>query len=257
LKNFFRTLLTSNTFMTLYTVGYMNPAMRKLYYTLIVGLPAVMILGALGGLAYYSYSSNPSTEKATGPLGVSLESPAAGLQGTLPPESLLGAQTQRQGMQQQQMQIPQKPTVGPTITSPSPTPTKSPTPSPSPTKSATPSPTASPTQTPKPTSKPSSPSELKIISIGDTKVELSWSAPSSAEPGVTDYIVEYSRHSINSWNEFNDGNSTETKTTVTNLVNNTNYDFRIKAINAAGDGSYSSIVNATPNAPTPSPSPTL
>jgi len=48
------------------------------------------------------------------------------------------------------------------------------------------------------------------------------------------------------WLTFSDGTSTTASTTVTGLTNGTSYDFRIKAVNAVGTGSPSSVASSTP-----------
>ncbi|MBI1346297.1 hypothetical protein GC163_08395 [bacterium] len=82
-------------------------------------------------------------------------------------------------------------------------------------------------------------------SAGDNHMILSWQPP-QADGGapVTDYAVEYKRHSESSYATWVDGVSTGTSATVNGLVAGTLYDFRITAINAQGSGA-SVLLSAT------------
>lgn len=77
-------------------------------------------------------------------------------------------------------------------------------------------------------------------SAGNTQVSLSWSAPTvSAQTPITDYIIQYSSNSGSTWTTFSDGTSSSTSATVTGLTNGTAYTFRVVAVNAVGQGAYS------------------
>jgi hypothetical protein len=81
------------------------------------------------------------------------------------------------------------------------------------------------------------------------RVTLSWQAPKSRGfSTIVDYSVQYSEDAGATWNTAADSVSTATTTTVTGLVNNTNYLFRVAAINDDGTGPYATT--ATPVAPT-------
>jgi hypothetical protein len=69
------------------------------------------------------------------------------------------------------------------------------------------------------------------------QVALSWSAPTLGSP-ATDYQVQYSPNSGASWTTFADGTSTATSAVVTGLTNGTGYIFRVRAVNALGEGPY-------------------
>jgi hypothetical protein len=80
-------------------------------------------------------------------------------------------------------------------------------------------------------------------------VKLTWQMPKSRGfLPVVDYIVQYSEDAGATWNTAADSVSTATTTTVTGLVNNTNYLFRVAAINDDGTGPYATT--AAPVAPT-------
>jgi hypothetical protein len=74
---------------------------------------------------------------------------------------------------------------------------------------------------------------------GNAQVSLSWSAPSLGSP-PTDYQVQYSSNSGTTWTTFSDGTSTATFAVVTGLTNGTGYIFRVRAVNALGEGPYGS-----------------
>lgn len=83
---------------------------------------------------------------------------------------------------------------------------------------------------------------------GDAEVSLSWTAPTGvlAQTPITDYIVQYSSDGGSNWATFADGTSTDTTATVTGLTNDTEYTFRVAAVNGVGTGSFGDSVAATP-----------
>jgi len=88
------------------------------------------------------------------------------------------------------------------------------------------------------------------VSIDDSSVDLSWSAPiSNGGSAITDYIIEYKLTSGGVWAPFADGVSTNSFTTVLNLSNDTSYSFRVSAVNAIGQGPVSDEVTAIPGPP--------
>ena len=86
---------------------------------------------------------------------------------------------------------------------------------------------------------------------GDGRVLLSWAAPPDGGSPVTDYAVQYSGDAGATWNTFADGVSADTDATVTGLTNGQAYQFRVSATNAAGTGTASGIVSATPDGTPP------
>ena len=74
-------------------------------------------------------------------------------------------------------------------------------------------------------------------SAGNAQVSLTWSAPTLGTP-PTDYQVQYSSNSGSTWTTFADGTSTATSAVVTGLTNGTGYIFRVRAVNALGEGPY-------------------
>jgi protocatechuate 3,4-dioxygenase beta subunit len=83
--------------------------------------------------------------------------------------------------------------------------------------------------------------------VGSGQVRLTWTAPAaSGGSAVTDYVIQRSRTSSSNWTTVSDGVRTTTSYTVSGLSNGVRYYFRIAAKNAAGAGSFTSVINATP-----------
>ena len=89
---------------------------------------------------------------------------------------------------------------------------------------------------------------LNVVAIpGNGRVNLRWTAPASdGNSFVAGYSVQYSSNAGLTWNNASVPNSTRLFAAVPNLLNGTNYNFRISAINFAGTGAYSTVVSATP-----------
>ncbi len=96
---------------------------------------------------------------------------------------------------------------------------------------------------------PSAPQNL-AATVKGSSMDLSWTPPTNdgGQP-VTDYIIQYQKTVGGSWYTFPDGTSTQATTTVTGLSNANSYDFRVAAVNSVGQGSWSSVVSATPGEP--------
>jgi hypothetical protein len=91
---------------------------------------------------------------------------------------------------------------------------------------------------------------VPVATVGS--VALSWSNP-SLETGI---VVERSVSSPSAWMELITLPADSTAYTDTNVISLTNYYYRVKARNAAGDSAYSSVRNVTVPAPAPPPAPT-
>ena len=87
---------------------------------------------------------------------------------------------------------------------------------------------------------------------GNSQVSLSWSVPNNGGAPISDYIIEQ-RAVGGVFSTVNDGVSSLASATVTGLTNQTTYEYRVRARNSVGDGVWSTIVSATPQAPTPPP----
>jgi hypothetical protein len=82
--------------------------------------------------------------------------------------------------------------------------------------------------------------------VGSGQVKLTWTAPaSSGGATITDYIIQRSTNGV-TWTTVSDGVSTARSRLVSGLTNRTSYQFRVAAVNAAGQGPFSAIVRATP-----------
>ncbi len=82
---------------------------------------------------------------------------------------------------------------------------------------------------------------------GNTQIFLSWTAPANNGDPITDYVVDYKLNSEPTvWSTFADGVSALTTATVTGLTNGLVYNFRVSAVNGAGQGSASATASATP-----------
>ena len=81
--------------------------------------------------------------------------------------------------------------------------------------------------------------------VGSGEVKLTWNAPSSNGPAITDYVIESKIGGVVSWSTVGDGISTATVFTVGRLVNGLSWDFRVRA-KSTGFGDWSTTVSATP-----------
>ena len=91
-----------------------------------------------------------------------------------------------------------------------------------------------------------------VGSAGNAQVSLTWSAPTLGTP-PTDYHVQYSSNSGSTWTTFADGISTATSAVVTGLTNGTGYIFRVRAVNALGEGPYGAASGVVTPAANPVP----
>jgi hypothetical protein len=76
-------------------------------------------------------------------------------------------------------------------------------------------------------------------------VSLSWTSPASnGGSSITDYTIQYSSDSGATWATFSHSASASTSATVTGLTRGTAYIFRVAAVNALGNGAFSSASSA-------------
>ncbi|MFM7206389.1 MAG: fibronectin type III domain-containing protein, partial [Planctomycetaceae bacterium] len=88
---------------------------------------------------------------------------------------------------------------------------------------------------------PAAPTNVQGV-IGDTVVDLAWTVPAAANGSpISDYEVEYSTSSSFPGTVFPHVPSTATTLRLTGLVNGTQYWIRVRAVNAAGGGTWSQV----------------
>jgi hypothetical protein len=94
------------------------------------------------------------------------------------------------------------------------------------------------------TTPPATPQGLSA-SPGDREVTLSWIA--NTEPDLNNYAIQWKQSSDSTWTLISGIDKTLTSYTVTGLTNGVSYDFRIQALDMAGNISgWSAIVEARP-----------
>ena len=73
--------------------------------------------------------------------------------------------------------------------------------------------------------------------------------PDANGAAITDYIVEQSADGATGWTVITDSGGVLTTHTVTGLTNDVVHYFRVAAVNAIGQGSWSNVISATPVPP--------
>ena len=102
-----------------------------------------------------------------------------------------------------------------------------------------------------PSAKPAKPTGL-TVTAGNGSATLSWTAGNNGGSAITGW--KYIKHSNNSWDsgwtEVPNSGASTTSYTVPSLTNGTAYKFKVRAVNANGDGAESDESGAvTPSAP--------
>ena len=85
--------------------------------------------------------------------------------------------------------------------------------------------------------------------VGNAQVTLSWEDPDNATISKWQVQRKEGSGSYGAWVDVPDSGATTTSHTVTGLTNGTAYSFKIRAVNAGGNGPASDEVTATPMAP--------
>jgi len=87
---------------------------------------------------------------------------------------------------------------------------------------------------------PSAPLYVQTSSASSTSLDLSWLPPtSSGSTAVIDYTIEYRQAGESSWSTFSHTASTLNFATVNGLTPDTQYEFRVAAVNSDGQGPWS------------------
>ena len=89
---------------------------------------------------------------------------------------------------------------------------------------------------------PAAPTRLRA-EPGDEQVILSWDLPAEGSPPVTSY--KYQQGANGAWSDITESGASTTSHVVSDLTNNKRYTFRVRAVNAAGEGARSEVA-ATP-----------
>lgn len=93
---------------------------------------------------------------------------------------------------------------------------------------------------------------IHTYSPGDAIVSTAWFKPISKGSAITGYNLQYSTDSTFNTSITNIF-TTGLQHTATSLTNNTQYNFRVRAINSVGTGSFSTTVSTTPVSPYSAP----
>ncbi len=101
-----------------------------------------------------------------------------------------------------------------------------------------------------PAALPAAPSGLSAAvapasGVGSGEVKLSWTAAAANGSAITDYLVERSTDGA-TWTRVDDGVATATTSTVRGLVNGTQHQFRVAAVNGVGTSPWTATATATP-----------
>ncbi|HJT10718.1 MAG TPA: fibronectin type III domain-containing protein [Candidatus Nitrosotalea sp.] len=98
-----------------------------------------------------------------------------------------------------------------------------------------------------PVTVPPPPTSLAATAVSSSQINLNWSAPSgNGGAAIIGYKIERSNDTGTTWNGIvPNTNSTSTAFSDTGLASNTQYEYRVSAINSVGTGQPSNTVSAT------------
>lgn len=100
---------------------------------------------------------------------------------------------------------------------------------------------------------PSAPQNLHVSTADPATITLAWDTPvSTGGTNITDYTVQYKLSSSSVWLTSNDDVSPALGAAVYGLTANTQYDFRVAAVNAVGQGAYTNLLNISTSPVAPS-----
>ncbi len=97
---------------------------------------------------------------------------------------------------------------------------------------------------------PGAPTDFTTV-CRDSHIRLGWK-PHDVTGGsaLSDFIIQYKKDTASEFITFEDGKNTNDWAVVTGLTNGIEYDFRVAARNQVNQGTWSDVIEATPN---PSP----
>ncbi len=94
---------------------------------------------------------------------------------------------------------------------------------------------------------PSEPVSVFVVSRNQS-VQVMWNPPTGdGGTPITDYEIDYKEHTDSLWSLYPDTISTNTSVIIDQLINDVEYDFRVRAVNADGIGPSSIIFSQTPS----------
>lgn len=106
-------------------------------------------------------------------------------------------------------------------------------------------PSATVTLQPRVAGTPNPPSNL-TATVNATTVNVTWSAVTSSNAPVTDYIIEVATNYSGTWTVFDDGVSTSTSVQLADRTPDVPLSVRVRAVNSYGTGPASGAVTVTP-----------
>ena len=95
---------------------------------------------------------------------------------------------------------------------------------------------------------PDTPFAPRVTAVSSTRLQVSWEAPGSQGPPITDYDYRY-REPSGTWTEVTNTNITVTTLTIEGLAASTSYDVEVRARNAEGTSEWSNPGIGSTNAP--------
>ena len=99
--------------------------------------------------------------------------------------------------------------------------------------------------------KPATPSAPTLTS-GNSKLDVSWTAPNDNGYSLTGYTLRYKKTAAATWTEVTGIAASATSYTISSLDNGSAYNVQLKATNSQGDSEYSISSTETPNPGVPS-----
>lgn len=89
------------------------------------------------------------------------------------------------------------------------------------------------------------------VTVGPRSATVSWAAPANGGSAITGYLVQWKRAADANWQQ---QSAPSSPATINNLDSDTDYEFRVAAVNGIGIGPYSPVVSArtpivSPSAP--------